>query len=79
MKVWVVEPTAYGLYGIGGVYDSLATAKASRPDVTAWVERHDGWMTSGDAAVDSDGARIYETEVQTLDSLRGPIVKGGKK
>lgn len=68
-KVWVVEPTAYDAYGINGVYDSLEAAKASRPEI-AWVEDDDGFWSPGRPAMDQSGAHIYETEVETLESVQ---------
>lgn len=62
MKVWVVAPNDYDLYGIDGIYDSLEAAKASRPDVE-WKEHDDGWI--------GPNLLVYEDRVRTLADALG--------
>jgi hypothetical protein len=63
MRVWIVEPVGYDMYGIDGVFASLEAAKESRPRAE-WEKREYDWISADADAVSGHGARIYEDEVR---------------
>lgn len=66
MKVWVIQPMDYDEYGIEGIFDSVEAAKESMPDIV-WSEADGGW----DGTHNSYNVyRIYEDEIQTVESIR---------
>lgn len=68
MKVWVIQPNGYDEYGIEGIFDSVEAAKESMPEIS-WEEEETGvWNGGWDDKYDS--YRIYEDEIQTLESIR---------
>ncbi len=64
-RVWVLEPTGYGRYGVLGVYATAETAFARRlgpcrPDATC-AEYRQGEL---DSALDPGGLRLHRLRVQ---------------
>lgn len=58
--VWVVESTAYGWYGILGVYGSAETAFAYWPGEWRFDTTYGEWLTGeANAADESGGLRLY--------------------